>query len=261
MEPMIGSRHRLPPSDREPVRVGAVSPLTISEWPGRVCAIIFCQGCAWRCRYCDKPELVSVREPARLGWQRTLAMLEARRRVANNVVLGGGEPLVQRNLFSAVMQLRERDFQVGLHTAGIFPERLEKVLPWLQWVALDIKALEEDYLATTRVSGSGRKAMASLERMLASAVPSECRTTVHWQLMDEDRLIRLADRLAAMGVRDYAIQLARTRGNLDPGLENRPAPVNTEALWKEIGARFRRFTVRETTRPASREVNQGFAVP
>lgn len=251
MEPIIDSSRRLSPPEREPVRVGAVSPLTISEWPGRVCAVIFCQGCAWRCRYCDRPELVSVRQPARLGWQGTLAMLEARRSLAESVVLGGGEPLVQRNLFSAVVQLRERGFHVGLQTAGIFPERLEKVLPYLEWVALDIKALEEEYVATTRVPDSGRKARASLERMLASGVPGECRTTVHWQLIDEDRLVCLADRLAGMGVRNYAIQIARTRGNLDASLESRPAPVNTATLWKEIGSRFEHFTVREAACPVS----------
>ena len=51
----------------------------------------------------------------------------------------------------AMHEVRALGFQVGLHTAGLYPQRLAKVLPLVDWVALDIKTEFEDYKAVTSV--------------------------------------------------------------------------------------------------------------
>ncbi|MBB3230713.1 pyruvate-formate lyase-activating enzyme [Halomonas stenophila] len=34
---------------------------------------------------------------------------------------------------------------MGLHTAGPYSERLTRLLPWLDWVALDVKGRGQDF--------------------------------------------------------------------------------------------------------------------
>ena len=88
-------------------------------------------------------------------------------------MFSGGEPTLQRGLPDAVREVRELGFKVGLHTAGCYPERLDELLPALDWVGLDIKALPQDYAALTGVPGSGERAFESLQFLVESGVAHE----------------------------------------------------------------------------------------
>jgi pyruvate formate lyase activating enzyme len=106
--------------------------------------------------------------------------LEDRRGLLDAVVFSGGEPTVQPALADAMREVRAMGFLVGLHTAGIYPDRLRNLLPLVDWVGLDIKApLDARY---DRVTGRPRSAV-SVERSLAlvqsSGVSHQLRTTVH----------------------------------------------------------------------------------
>lgn len=69
-----------------------------------------------------------------------LAWLKTRQGLLEGVVFSGGEPLLQKQLPEAADQLHRQGFEVALHTSGVYPERLAKVLPLIEWVGLDIKA-------------------------------------------------------------------------------------------------------------------------
>lgn len=102
-------------------------------------------------------------------------------------------------------------FMAGLHTGGIYPARLARLLPLLDWVGLDIKAS----FATTGAPGSGDNARASLEMVLRSGVAHECRTTLDRRFLDDEALNEIAHSLAALGVRHYALQACRNAGGID----------------------------------------------
>jgi pyruvate formate lyase activating enzyme len=133
------------------------------------------------------------------------------------VVFSGGEPTLQRSLPAALREVRALGFKVGLHTAGPYPERLTALIPLLDWVALDIKALPDGYQAVTEMPGSGEAAWRSLDVLQASDVAYEVRTTIvpGWTA---DEVVRLADALAESGVHQYALQACATDRALDPGL-------------------------------------------
>ena len=42
----------------ESLRVGGLVPLTSIDFPGELAAVVFTQGCPWRCVYCHNPELL-----------------------------------------------------------------------------------------------------------------------------------------------------------------------------------------------------------
>ena len=40
------------------LRVGGLTPFSTTGWPGMLAAVVFCQGCPWRCGYCHNPHLI-----------------------------------------------------------------------------------------------------------------------------------------------------------------------------------------------------------
>lgn len=226
------------------LRVGGMVPLTTLDYPGRLACVLFCQGCAWRCRYCHNPQLIDPRGEQLLGWSSLRAFLERRRGLLEAVVFSGGEPTLQPALAAAMQQVRELGFAVGLHSAGIKPAALARVLPLADWVGFDVKALAEDAPALTGVANSGRVNWRSLQHLLDSGVEHEVRTTVHWQLLDPQRLLRLGERLASAGVKRFAVQLVRPQRMLDEQLQIPVQPEGLNALWQVLDQSFDSFVLR-----------------
>jgi pyruvate formate lyase activating enzyme len=103
-------------------------------------------------------------------------------------------------------------------------------------VGLDIKGPWRRIDAITASQGSAERVQASLAHLLASGVALECRTTWHPGLFGADELLALAEELAALGVRHWALQECRVPGGPPCAL----APEELQAL----SARFARFTLR-----------------
>jgi pyruvate formate lyase activating enzyme len=158
------------------LRVGGLTRLSASDYPGKLAAVVFCQGCAWRCGYCHNPELQPARGRTEIPWREVLAFLERRKGLLDAVVFSGGEPTQQRGLEAAMREVKAMGFLVGLHTAGIVPWRLAKVLPIVDWVAMDLKAKLDVHEGVTRVRGSARRAKESRELILKSGVACELHT-------------------------------------------------------------------------------------
>ncbi len=158
------------------LRVGGLTRCSASDYPGKLAAVVFCQGCAWRCGYCHNPELQLRRGGEDIAWSDVLAFLERRRGLLDAVVFSGGEPTQQRGLEQAMREVKAMGFLVGLHTAGIVPSRLEKVLPLVDWVAMDLKAKFDEHERVTGVRGSAHRARDSRELILASGTACEFHT-------------------------------------------------------------------------------------
>lgn len=177
------------------LRVGGLTPLSASDYPDRLAAVVFCQGCAWRCTYCHNPHLLSTRGDAEIPWPRVLTFLEKRRGLLDAVVFSGGEPTLQPSLKDAIQAVKQMGYLIGLHTAGIVPRMLERVLPLVDWVGMDLKSDFERHECVTQVPGSGERARRSMELIRASGVA--CRFhTVALQGRDsflQDALDVLAD--------------------------------------------------------------------
>jgi pyruvate formate lyase activating enzyme len=199
------------------LRVGGLVPLTTIDYPGELAAVVFCQGCAWRCRYCHNSALMDPKADTAIAWAEIINFLERRRGLLDAVVFSGGEPTLQSALPDAMREVRAFGFKVGLHTAGPYPRRLAALLPLLDWVALDIKALPQGYPEVTGVAGSGEGPWRSLRLIQDAGVPLEVRTTLmpNWTPKD---LETLAAALARARVRRYAIQACRIQHALDPDL-------------------------------------------
>ncbi|MDA8128300.1 MAG: anaerobic ribonucleoside-triphosphate reductase activating protein [Betaproteobacteria bacterium] len=227
------------------IRVGGLTPLSTTDWPGMLAAVVFCQGCPWRCGYCHNPDLIPAQGRDEIPWEDVVTFLHRRRGLLDGVVFSGGEPTLQAALPDAMREARSLGFKVGLHTGGMYPKKLDAVLPLVDWVGLDVKAPFADYPRITGVEGSGIRALAGLQRVVESGVDHEIRTTVHPALLDDAEVVGLARDLAGRGVRRYVVQAFRSQGCGDAELclrATRDRPL--QQVGDEVSGLFEDFRVR-----------------
>lgn len=223
------------------LRVAGLTRLSSVDWPGRLVATVFLQGCPWECTYCHNPDLIPPRRPAAMSWAAVLEFLRSRVGLLDGVVFSGGEPTMQRALPAAIDDVRALGFAAGLHTGGAYPALLARMLPRLDWVGLDVKAAFADYTALTTRPSSGPAAEQSLSLVVANALVRrdgphplayEVRTTVHPDLIDEAGVRALGRDLAERGATHWAVQRYRATGTRS-GPATRP-PLRLDDLPREL---------------------------
>lgn len=196
---------------RRPLLIGGITPFSTVDWPGKLVCVAFLAGCPWHCPYCQNHELQSF-SSATATDEDLFSFLETRRGLLDGVVLSGGEPLAQAATVEAAQRIHEMGFDVGLHTCGGYPERLRQILPYVDWVGIDIKAPWDAYERITGVSDTGELVRESLEAILASGVTMEARTTWHPALLSPEDIATIARDLADRGVPSWAVQAYRSIG-------------------------------------------------
>jgi len=200
------------------LRIGGLERLSMVDWPGQLTAVIFCQGCAWRCGYCHNPHLIPFGAPAQpIAWTEIVAFLDRRRGLLDGVVFSGGEPTLQSGLRAAIETVRGMGFRIGLHTGGPAPELLASILPLLDWVGFDFKAPFDRYLQVTG-HPHGARAQESFALLRAAGVACEVRTTWHPRLLSTADLSAMAASLVAAGGTEWIIQRFRPEGCADETL-------------------------------------------
>lgn len=187
-------------------------PFSAIDWPGKLSAVAFLQGCPWNCGYCQNPDLLDMKVPGAIPWAEVRATLEHREGLLDGLVFSGGEPTRQRAMLDAAVEIAGLGFGTAVHTAGAYPDRLEALLPHLAWVGLDIKASPSRYAEITRRAASGEKAWASLDLVVASGVDYEVRLTVDPTIMTLEDVEEVVAELHRRGAKPPVLQEARAQG-------------------------------------------------
>ena len=234
----------IPFNAQQPLVVGGVTPFSTIDYPGELSAVVFCQGCPWRCGYCQNGHLLRRRALEPVPWDDVLNFLEQRRGLLGGVVFSGGEPTLQRGLAEAIHQIRALGFKVGLHTAGAYPRRLADLLVCLDWVALDIKAPLALYDSVTGIPGSGARAWQSAGSVIASGINHEFRTTVHPDILPPAALRQIVRELRALGAKRYRLQRCVLENCQEPMLRTADHCCDLSSLGELIEGAFEDFSVR-----------------
>jgi len=229
---------------RELIDVGGITPFTTIDYPGQLAAVLFLQGCPWRCHYCHNSELIRRQATPRIPWLSVMDFLKRRKVLIDAVVFSGGEPTLQSGLAMAARQVRDMGFKIGLHTAGVYPDRLETLLPLIDWVGLDIKASVKNYPDVTGVKQSGERAWRSARLIVESGLDYEVRTTIHPRLIDRGRLFKLVDELVDLRVRNYTIQECVPAHCINPGFRVTEQFPLDETDVRYIAQSFTNFELR-----------------
>ena len=222
------------------LRIGGIEPFSTIDWPGKLACVTFLAGCPWRCPYCQNHVLQRM-DAGELDESALYSLLAKRRGLLDGVVFSGGEPLAQPDVVEVARHVRELGFAVAVHTCGAYPSRLREMLPYLDWVGLDVKAPWDAYDSITGLPGAGALARESLDAVLEAGVEFEARTTWHPDLLTADDMATIAHELAARGVRTWAVQAYRHQGTTG---ELANVTVYPSDLPYELPELFERFEFR-----------------
>lgn len=161
------------------MRIGGFLPCSLVDYPGKVCAVVFTQGCNFRCPFCHNAGLVAARGETEIPEESVLERLQKRKRVLDGVVVTGGEPTLQEDLDLFLRKLKTVGFSVKLDTNGSRPEILRKLLQekLVDFVAMDIKAPWKNYEAAAGKPLDVSPLKESVALLKQAEIPVQFRTT------------------------------------------------------------------------------------
>ncbi len=185
------------------MKIGGLQKFSLIDYPGRLSAIVFAQGCNMNCAYCHNPELVDpdrFQEP--LDDSAVLSFLKERKGRLDGVIVTGGEPTIHSDLADFLERVKKMGYDIKLDTNGSRPDVLVDLIKrnLVDYFALDVKAPWEKYHLVTQSDIDPDLVRQSIDIVRQSERPYEFRTTiVAEQLGREDimaigRAIKGADR-------------------------------------------------------------------
>ena len=106
------------------IPLGGFRPTSLIDFPGRIAAVLFTQGCSFRCPWCHNAELVLPERFAEpLDPDAVWGRLRARRGMLDGVVLTGGEPRIAKGIHELAAALNAAGKHFTIETAGtVAPE-------------------------------------------------------------------------------------------------------------------------------------------
>jgi pyruvate formate lyase activating enzyme len=221
--------------------IRGLQPISLIDYPGEVAAVVFLGGCNFRCGFCHNPELVL--KPGTIPIiqeQDFFNFLEKRKGKLDGIVVTGGEPCMNKDLPRFLEKIKKKEFLVKLDTNGSYPKVLEKSLPYVDYIAMDIKSGEQSYSKVVGIKVDIKKIKQSIELIKTSKKKYEFRTTVHPEFFSEDTLEEI-EKLVGQ-IEKYSLQKFVYQENLiDPSLSrktfNKQDMEKFEEKAKEISKR------------------------
>jgi pyruvate formate lyase activating enzyme len=197
------------------MKFSGLQKISLIDYPNKVASVLFTPGCNLRCPFCHNWRIAVDPKPPFLQETAALEILESRKKYVDAVVVTGGEPTMHKELPRFLAKLKERGFLVKLDTNGFYPEVLEECLPYVDYVALDVKTCLEKYqqLGTKDTVGL----MRTVEILKTGKVPYEFRTTVVPELVTAQDITCIGE--IVKGAKTHAFQQFVPQDTLDKRFE------------------------------------------
>ncbi len=184
------------------MKFSGIQKTSLVDFPNRIASVLFTPGCNLRCPYCHNWRIVVDPKPPFLNSEMALRILEERKRFVDAVVITGGEPTIHRELPKFLRKVKEKGFAVKLDTNGLNPQALEECLPYLDYVALDVKTSLQKYARLG--AGDTNGLVRTIEMLKTGKVEYEFRTTVVPDFVDEADVSEISELIK--GVKNFALQ-------------------------------------------------------
>jgi len=191
--------------------IGGLQKFSLLDYPGCISAIVFTQGCNFRCQFCYNPMLVwpvkvgkskyahnFIRKSGQTTEQQKVhpkikeddlfVFFKSRVGKLDSIVITGGEPCLQKDLPEFVAKIKKLGFLVKLDTNGSYPEALARLIKkkLVDYIAMDLKVPADKYEKVTGVKANFNNIKKSVKMIMQSGLPYEFRTTVVPGLLNKD---------------------------------------------------------------------------
>ncbi len=200
------------------MKIGGFQPFTLSDFPGHLAAVVFTQGCNFKCPFCHNATLLPrmANQDVMLPETEVLGFLHARRGLLDGVVVSGGEPTLQPGLPAFLKRVKAIGYKTKLDTNGSRPQVLAALVEagLLDYIAMDVKAPLDQYARLAGVTVSVRDLEESIALIAWSRLPHEFRTTVVPALLDARQIADI--RATLPGGSQHRLQQFVPENALDP---------------------------------------------
>ncbi|HAJ28010.1 MAG TPA: anaerobic ribonucleoside-triphosphate reductase activating protein [Syntrophus sp. (in: bacteria)] len=189
------------------MKIGGLQKVSLIDYPGKIGAVVFTQGCNFRCPYCHNPELVNptlFRET--IPEESVIAFLKTRRGKLEAVTVTGGEPTLQEGLPSFLQRIKDLGFLVKIDTNGSFPAAIAILLQkgLVDYFAMDIKGPLDKYEILIHARVKIEDIKESIALITGSSVSHEFRTTLAASLLTGKDILEIAGLIPS--ARRYVLQ-------------------------------------------------------
>jgi len=200
------------------------------DYPGKVSCVLFLSGCNFSCPFCHNPDLAKGCHE----YHETMAeegiynFLKTRREFLDGVVISGGEPTLQKDLFQLCERIKNLGYSVKLDTNGSRPNEVKNLINegLVDYVAMDIKTDPIYYNPTIKKGANGQDIITSIQIIMESAKAYEFRTTCVKPLTNEKIIEGIARIIKGASL--YALQEFRKTEVLNPECFQEPGSWYTE---------------------------------
>ena len=226
------------------MNIGGIQKTSLLDYPEKISAIVFTKGCNFRCGYCHNPELFDIQGNQELKASDFLEFLKTRKGKLDAVVITGGEPCLQKDLKEFIIAIKKLGFLVKLDTNGSFPEIIEKLLPHIDYIAMDIKGPLEKYQKISSSQIDTEKILKSIKLIKNSGIDYEFRTTVVKSQLKIEDFENIAQMLK--GAKKYYLQKFVPAKTLNPDFtkENTYSENEFAVIIKTIKNDFKELKLR-----------------
>lgn len=204
---------------------------SLIDFPNRIASVLFTPGCNLHCPFCHNWRIVVDPKPPFLQEMAALRILESRKKYVDAVVVTGGEPTMHKEIPKFLRKLKDKGFAVKLDTNGFYPKVLEECLPYVDYVALDVKTSLDKYVRL------GAKdvvpLLQAIEILKTGKVEYEFRTTVVPSFVEAEDINRIGELIK--GAKNFALQQFIPEDILDKTFKTvKPYPLEIFASFAEI---------------------------
>jgi pyruvate formate lyase activating enzyme len=220
---------------------------SLIDYPEKITAIVFTQGCNFRCPYCHNPDLVEINSKNHLIPESEIfKFLEKRKGLLDAVTITGGEPTLQKDLKQFIAKVKRMGYKVKLDSNGTNPVFLKEILDEgnVDYVAMDIKNCPEKY---DKVVGpvDMENIQKSIYIIMHSGLEYEFRTTVLPKLHKNEDFENIGKMIK--GANKYFIQNFRPDNTLNKtyGLEKSFTISELEKIQKTMDKYVKYTCIRE----------------
>ena len=191
------------------------------DWKGQLSSVIFTGGCNFRCPYCHNSSIVL--HPERIEnvpLEYVVSHLRKYKNWVESVVITGGEPTINMNLFSIIGQLKMEGVKIKLDTNGSSPSIVKGLVNdgLIDYIAMDIKGPVDRYKRWCGVNVDRKKIEESVQFILEGNVDYEFRMTVVPFLHREDDIYEVADYIR--DAKKFFIQEFKPNNTLNPAFSD-----------------------------------------
>ncbi len=161
--------------------IGGLLKNSLIDYPGKLSCGIFLSGCNFDCPYCHNPDLAKgcSMTTAESDPQNIYRFIENRKGFLDGVVISGGEPTLQKDLFDLCAHIKQIGYPVKLDTNGSRPDVIKRLIAegLVDYIAMDLKTDPLKYATYIQPNCNVSAILSSIEIIMASSTAYEFRTT------------------------------------------------------------------------------------